>query len=244
MHTPALTWCISIHLAGLNCPFSKPVSSAAEIPPRPPTQTAAGGRAQSRQAILATQRVLFCTQYWYCPFCCLFSQLKSTWDNVKGAALRAAWVWPSQEPKRRDDRAFCLSLSPGEYCSMFPSPSIQEAKECAHHLDLTSFSISQIPFTKKESFLWIYLCSSFHPQTKPSFFHWCSLFLPSSLSFTASSLCPSHTQLCNPFFLVDKRVHWQTQGETWMTTTEGLWDTCCSRTSWSITLEVSDDWTS
>lgn len=62
MHTPALTGCISIYLSGLNCPFSKPVSSAAEIPSRPPTQKAAGGRAQSRQAILTIQKVLYSTQ--------------------------------------------------------------------------------------------------------------------------------------------------------------------------------------
>lgn len=41
-----------------------------------------GGSSQSRQAILTTQKVLFCTQHWYCPFCCLFLQLKSTQDNV------------------------------------------------------------------------------------------------------------------------------------------------------------------
>lgn len=63
MHTPALTRCISLHLAALNCPFSKPISSAAEIPPRPPTQKAAGGRPQSRQTIPVAQKVFFCPQH-------------------------------------------------------------------------------------------------------------------------------------------------------------------------------------
>lgn len=52
----------------------------------------------------------------------------------------------------------------------------------------------------------MFLCSSLHPQTKPSFIHGWSLLLPSSVSVTASSLHPCQAQLCNPACLVDNAL--------------------------------------
>lgn len=44
----------------------------------------------------------------------------------------------------------------------------------------------------------VFLCPSLHPQTKPSFIHWCSLFLPSFFSQQAPCAHPILSSVIHP----------------------------------------------